>query len=114
MATTPTTEKNEILTTDAKKMVSLIAGLITVVATAVGFINWLDALVEKKLEDRIGGEILKSEQQQRKIEKLENQVTELREMLIEIRSDVRYLRVMVTGQERLHLLPPSADSRSQP
>jgi uncharacterized coiled-coil protein SlyX len=114
MATTPTTEKNEILTTDAKKMVSLIAGLITVVATAVGFINWLDALVEKKLDDRLGSEVARAEEQQKKIEKLENQVTELREMLIEIRSDVRYLRVMVTGQDQLRVLPPSPDSRSRP
>jgi uncharacterized coiled-coil protein SlyX len=107
METTPT-ERNEILTSDAKKMVSLIAALLTVIGTAVGFINWLDALVDKKVENRIGNEVMRSAEQDKRIEKLEAQVTELREMLIEIRADVRYLRVMVTGQDQVRLLNPSS------
>jgi hypothetical protein len=95
---TPTAEKNEILTNDARKMVSLLAAIITIVVTAVGFINWLDALVEKKIDDRLGSEVAKAEEQQKKIEKLEAQVTELREIIIEIRADVRYLRVIGTQQ----------------
>jgi hypothetical protein len=95
----PTSDRNEIFTSDAKKLVSLIAAIITIVGTAVGFINWLDALVEKKIEDRIGGEMARSADQAKRIEKLEDQVTELREMLIEIKSDVRYLRIMATTQD---------------
>jgi hypothetical protein len=94
------TEVTEVVAKDLRRPLTLIFAIVSVIGVAVMGLRGVESMIDGRIELRLAAEKQKSEDYGKRIEVLEKQVSELREMLQEIRADVRYLRNVTEGRVR--------------
>ena len=87
-----TEQINAIFSDDLKRPFLLIVSIFMLVAGAFTFSRWVETYIDGRIEAKMAMNRNQVEDQERRIAALESQMRELRDLLIEIKVDVKYLR----------------------
>lgn len=93
-------EVKTVLSEDLKRPFMLIVAIFVVFAGTFTFSRWVETYIDGRIESKMAATRENAEAQEKRISNLENQIREMRELLIEIKVDVKYLR----SRDRVDLL----------
>lgn len=85
-------EIQSVLSDDLKRPFLLIVAVFVVIGGAFTFSRWVETYIDGRVEAKLAMSRNQAEDQERRIAALESQMREVRDLLIEIKVDVKYLR----------------------
>ena len=85
-------EIKAVLSDDLKRPFMLIVAIFVVVAGGFTFSRWVETYIDGRIESKMAVSRGQAEDQEKRIATLEAQMREMRDLLIEIKVDVKYLR----------------------
>ena len=85
-------EVKAVLSEDLKRPFMLIVAIFVMIAGTFTFSRWVETYIDGRIESKMAATRENAEAQEKRISNLENQIREMRELLIEIKVDVKYLR----------------------
>ena len=93
----PTEPVSAVLASDYKKPFMLLVALGVTLTLGLFGISSMERFVDGRVELKLASQKQQQEEQARRIEKIEQQFSVMRDTLAEIRADVRVLRVRIEG-----------------
>ena len=88
---------SEVLGSDYKKPFVLIVALVAVLGIVLFGLNAAEKFVDGRVEMKLAAQRQQQEDQAKRIERIEQQFSTMRDTLSEIRADVRVLRASLEG-----------------
>lgn len=98
----------EVIGSDYKKPFLLLVALGVVLATVLFVLTAAEKFVDGRVELKLAYQRQQQEEQAKRIARIEEQFSLLRDTLAEIRADVRVLRARVEGSDRSDRAPASS------
>ena len=95
-------EVKAVLSEDLKRPFMLIVAIFVMIAGTFTFSRWVETYIDGRIESKMAATRENAEAQEKRISNLENQIREMRELLIEIKVDVKYLR----SRDGMELMEP--------
>ncbi len=90
----------EVIANDYKKPFMLLVAIGVVLATVLFLLTSAEKFVDGRVELKLAYQRQQAEEQGKRIERIEQQFSLMRDTLSEIRADVRVLRARVEGSDR--------------
>jgi hypothetical protein len=87
-------DAKDVLSPDIRKTATLLGVIAGFVAAIFVGIQAAERFIDGRIDLRLASTRQQVDEQERKIDALEKQITEMRELLIDIRADVRVLRTI--------------------